>query len=346
MHQDWGKQGKVHFCQKKDQLGSVAEPTRAKGWAMQVILARPRGFCSGVIRAIKIVEQALENYGNQVYVLHEIVHNQHVVDNLKKQGAFFVESLEEVPAGAVIVFSAHGVSTAVVAEAEKRNLRTIDATCPLVTKVHRQAQQFSDQGFDLIIIGHPGHPEVEGTRGRIEGPVYVLSSAAEVATLKVRHPNRLAYVTQTTLSMDDTLKIIEALKKRFSVQGPDLSNICYATQIRQNSIRRLAKAIDMLLVVGARNSSNSNRLREVGEQNGVPSYLIEDPEDLNPAWFSENTRVGITAGASAPEEMVERVLERLCSFYPCTVTEMTGETELMHFDSLKPPGSERIAPGI
>jgi len=331
----YGKQEKVHFCQKKDQLGLAAEPTRAEGWVMQVILAQPRGFCSGVIRAIRIVEQALENYGNQVYVLHEIVHNRHVVENLEKQGALFVESLEEVPVGAITVFSAHGVSSAVITEAKKRNLRTIDATCPLVTKVHRQAQQFSDQGFDLIIIGHPGHPEVEGTRGRIEGPVYVLSSAAEVATLKVRHPDRLAYVTQTTFSMDDSLKIIEALKKRFPVQGPDLSNICYATQSRQNSIRRLANSIDLLLVVGDRKSSNSNRLREVGEQNGVLSYLIEGPEDLNPAWFSENTRVGITAGASAPQEMVERVLERLCTYYPCTVTEMTGETESIPFDSLK-----------
>jgi 4-hydroxy-3-methylbut-2-en-1-yl diphosphate reductase len=305
---------------------------------MKVILGQPRGFCSGVIRAIKIVEQAIENYGNPVYVLHEIVHNRHVVENLKKQGALFVESLEEIPPRAVTVFSAHGVSTAVVEEAKKRNFRILDATCPLVTKVHRQAQQFSDRGFDLIIIGHPGHPEVEGTRGRIEGPVYVLSSTAEVDSLEVRHPDRLAYVTQTTLSMDDTLKIIEALKRRFPVQGPDLSNICNATQIRQNSIRRLAESIDLLLVVGARNSSNSNRLREVGEKSGILSYLVEGPDDLNPAWFSEDARVGITAGASAPQEMVQRVLEWLCTYYPCTVTEMAGEAESMPFDSLKSLG--------
>ncbi len=297
---------------------------------MQVILAQPRGFCAGVVRAIKIVDQALENYGHHVYVLHEIVHNRQVVENLRRQGALFVESLEEVPVGAVTIFSAHGVSTAVVKEAEKRNLRVIDATCPLVTRVHLQAQQFSRQGFDVIIIGHPGHPEVEGTRGRVEGPVYVLSSNAEVATLQVRHPHRLAYVTQTTLSMDDTLEVIETLKRRFHIQGPDLSNICYATQTRQNSVRRLAKSIDLLLVVGARNSSNSNRLREVGEQSGVLAYLIEDAENLHPAWFSEHTRVGITAGASAPEEMVQKVLERLRAYYPCTVREMASEPEPMH----------------
>lgn len=300
---------------------------------MEVILAQPRGFCAGVVRAIKVVDQALESYGKPVYVLHEIVHNRHVVEDLKRRGALFIESLDEVPVGAVTIFSAHGVSTAVVKEAEKRKLRVIDATCPLVTRVHFRAQEFSRQGFDVIIIGHPGHPEVEGTRGRVEGPVYVLSSSAEVATLGVRHPERLAYVTQTTLSMDDTLEVIEALKARFHIQGPDLSNICYATQTRQNSVRRLAKSIDLLLVVGARNSSNSNRLREVGERSGVFAYLIEDADDLNPAWFSINTRVGITAGASAPEEMVQKVLERLRTYYPCTVKEMASEPEPMHFSS-------------
>jgi 4-hydroxy-3-methylbut-2-enyl diphosphate reductase len=302
---------------------------------MQVILAQPRGFCAGVVRAIKIVDEALENYGQPVYVLHEIVHNRHVVEDLKDRGAIFVEYLGEVPVGAVTIFSAHGVSTAVVKEAEKRNLRVIDATCPLVTKVHLQAQQFSRQGFDVIIIGHPGHPEVEGTRGRIEGPVYVLSSTPEIHTLQVRHPDRVAYVTQTTLSIDDTLEVIETLKKRFHILGPNLINICYATQTRQNSVQRLAKSIDLLLVVGARNSSNSNRLREVGEQSGVLAYLIEDVDDLHPAWFSENTRVGITAGASAPEEMVQKVLERLRTYYPCTVREMASEPEPLHF--ISPP---------
>lgn len=298
---------------------------------MQVVLAQPRGFCAGVVRAIRIVDQALQNYGKPVYVLHEIVHNRHVVEKLKHRGALFVESLEEVPSGAVTIFSAHGVSIGVVGEAEKRNLHVIDATCPLVTKVHLQAQQFSRRGLDVIIIGHPGHPEVEGTRGRVEGPAYVLSSTAEVHALQVMHPERLAYVTQTTLSIDDTLEVIGTLKKRFKIQGPDLSNICYATQTRQNSVRRLARSIDLLLVVGARNSSNSNRLREVGQQSGVPAFLIEDADDLDPAWFSQKTRVGITAGASAPEEMVQRVLERLRAYYPCTVTEMGSRPEPMHF---------------
>lgn len=300
---------------------------------MEVILAHPRGFCAGVIRAIWMVDQALVNYGSPVYVLHEIVHNRHVVENLMHKGALFIESLEEVPVGAVTIFSAHGVSTAVVREAEERQLRVIDATCPLVNKVHLQAQQFSRQGFRVIIIGHPGHPEVEGTRGRVEGPVYVLSNSAEIDHLKIGDSERLACVTQTTLNIEDTLEIIEALKGRFPIQGPDLRNICYATQARQNSVRLLAHSIDLLLVVGARNSSNSNRLREVGEQNGVLSHLIEDAEDLNPAWFAENIRVGITAGASAPEEMVQRVLERLQTYYSCTVTDMANEPQLSRLGS-------------
>mgnify|MGYP001566077685 CR=1 FL=1 len=299
---------------------------------MQVILAQPRGFCAGVIRAIEIVERALEIYGTTVYVLHEIVHNHHVVEKLRNQGALFIETLDEAPAGAVIIFSAHGVSTAVVKEAEKRNLEVIDATCPLVTKVHLQAQRYSDQGFEVIIIGHPGHPEVEGTRGCVEGPVYVLSRKEEVKKLKVKNPNRLAYVTQTTLSLDDTREVIGALKKRWdNIQGPELSDICYATQSRQNAVRQLAKDIDLLLVVGARNSSNSNRLREVGEQNGLPAHLIEDTDDLKPAWFSEKTRVGITAGTSAPEAMVQKVLEKLRAYGVGRVNEMEGEPEKMHF---------------
>jgi 4-hydroxy-3-methylbut-2-enyl diphosphate reductase len=298
---------------------------------MQVILAQPRGFCAGVVRAIETVERAFEVYGMPVYVLHEIVHNRHVVEDLKHQGALFIENLEEVPSGAVAIFSAHGVSTAVVEQAEKRRLKIIDATCPLVTKVHREAQHYSRQGFEIIIIGHPGHPEVEGTRGRVEGPVHVLSSSSKVAGLKVAHPDRLAYVTQTTLSIDDTREVIDALEKRFTIQGPDLSDICYATQSRQNAVRRMAKDIDLLLVVGARNSSNSNRLREVGEQNGLPSYLIEDPEDLDPAWFSGKTKIGITAGTSAPEAMVQRVLDRLRTYREITVSEMEGGRETMHF---------------
>jgi 4-hydroxy-3-methylbut-2-en-1-yl diphosphate reductase len=299
---------------------------------MQVILAQPRGFCAGVVRAIKIVERALAIYGTPIYVLHEIVHNHHVVGDLKNQGALFIEMLDEVPDSAVVIFSAHGVSTAVAKEAEDRKLKVIDATCPLVTKVHLQAQRYSRKGLEVIIIGHHGHPEVEGTRGWVEGPVYVLSRIDEVAKLKVRNPNRLAYVTQTTLNLDDTREVIDALKRQwYNIQGPELSDICYATQSRQNAVRQLAKGIDLLLVVGAHNSSNSNRLREVGEQSDLPAYLIEDIDDLNSAWFSEKTRVGITAGTSAPEPMVQKVLERICTLGVSTVSEMEGEPETIHF---------------
>jgi 4-hydroxy-3-methylbut-2-en-1-yl diphosphate reductase len=298
---------------------------------MEVILAQPRGFCAGVIRAIRTVERALEVYGTPVYVLHEIVHNRHVVEDLKDQGALFIEKLSDVSPGAVAIFSAHGVSTAVVKEADRRKLRIIDATCPLVTKVHRQAQRYSHEGYEIIIIGHPGHPEVEGTRGRVEGPVHVVSSSEEVGRLDVREHDRLAYVTQTTLSIDDTREVIDALRSRFTIQGPDLSNICYATQSRQNAVRLLARKIDLLLVVGARNSSNSNRLREVGEHHGLPSHLIEDAEDLDPTWFSEDTRIGITAGTSAPEAMVQRVLERLRTYGASRIDEMEGERETMAF---------------
>jgi len=299
---------------------------------MEVILAQPRGFCAGVVRAIKIVERALEIYGTPIYVLHEIVHNRHVVEDLKNQGALFIEMLDEVPAGAVVIFSAHGVSPAVMKEAEKRKLHVIDATCPLVTKVHFQAQRYRREGFEVIIIGHPGHPEVEGTRGWVEGPVYVVSRRDEVKRLRVRNPNRLAYVTQTTLSLDDTREVIDALKSRWqNVEGPELSDICYATQSRQNAVQHLARDIDLLLVVGARNSSNSNRLREVGEQSGLHAYLVEDIDDLNSSWFSEKTRVGITAGTSAPEAMVQKVLERLRAYGVSSVCEMEGEPEQTHF---------------
>jgi 4-hydroxy-3-methylbut-2-enyl diphosphate reductase len=278
------------------------------------------------------VERAIEIYGAPVYVLHEIVHNRHVAENLKQNGALFIETLGEAPPDAVTIFSAHGVSPAVMNEAEKRKLHVIDATCPLVTKVHLQAQRYSRQGFEVIIIGHPGHPEVEGTRGWVEGPVHVLSRKDEVERLKVKNPNRLAYVTQTTLSLDDTREVINALKRQwYNIQGPELSDICYATQSRQNTVRQLAKDIDLLLVVGARNSSNSNRLREVGEQSGLCSYLIEDIDDLDSIWFSEKTRVGITAGTSAPEAMVQNVLERLRLYGLSTVGEMEGEPESMHF---------------
>lgn len=299
---------------------------------MEVTLAQPRGFCAGVVRAVDIVERALERYGAPVYVLHEIVHNGHVVQDLESRGAIFVESLAEVPRGAVTIFSAHGVAESVVGEADARGLEVIDATCPLVTKVHNQAQRYRNQGREVIIIGHSGHPEVEGTRGRIDGPVHVLCSVEEVEALQVEDQARLAYVTQTTLSLDDTTEVVEALKRRFpDIQGPGLKDICYATQNRQNAVRSLADESDIILVVGARNSSNSNRLREVGEQRGVRSYLIQDADDLDPSWFQPDARIGITAGASAPEVLVQQVLERLKSFGLTDVRELEGIREVTTF---------------
>lgn len=292
---------------------------------MNIMLAQPRGFCSGAIRAIRIVEKALESYGRPVYVLHEIVHNPHVVEYLRSRGAQFVESLEEIPEHSIVIFSAHGVSNAVETEAGSRGLRVIDATCPLITRIHGRVRQLSRQGYDIIIVGHSGHPEIEGIRGRIEGPAYVLSKVSEIPQLKVSNPDRVAYVTQTTLSIDDTLHIIGALKEKFNIRGPDSSNICYATQARQSSVRHVAGCSDLLLVIGARNSSNSNRLREIGEHSNIPSYLIEKVDDLDPNWFAPDSRVGITAAASAPEEIVQDVLDRLRTFYPCTVAEMDGK---------------------
>ena len=299
---------------------------------MEVILVKPRGFCAGVVRAIEVVERALEAHGIPVYVLHEIVHNRYVVENLQTRGAHFVEDLDEVPSGAVTIFSAHGVSTALVKHAERRNLKVIDATCPLVTKVHVLAQHYSRKGMEVIIIGHRGHPEVEGTRGCIDGPVHVLSDITDLESLRITDPDRLAYVTQTTLSIEDTREIIAAMKRRFpNIKGSDLTDICYATQNRQNAVRRLTEEIDVLLVVGARNSSNSNRLREVGEQRGLSAYLIEDADGIDPSWFTKSSRIGITAGASAPEVLVQDVLKRLRRYGVEKVEEMEGEHETMHF---------------
>jgi len=295
---------------------------------MDVILAQPRGFCAGVVRAIEIVERALEIYQPPIYVLHEIVHNRYVVDDLRKRGAVFVETLDEVPHGAVCIFSAHGVATTVTKNAEQRQLQVIDATCPLVTKVHSQAQRYVRQGFELIIIGHAGHPEVEGTRGCVNGLVHVLCTSEEAKTLSVTNPNRIAYVTQTTLSVDDTREVIDALTQRFpNIKGPALSDICYATQNRQNAVRELASQIDILLVVGANNSSNSNRLREVGQLAGVGSHLIEEAGDLQADWFTNKPNVGITAGASTPEVLIEGVLQRLHDFGITTVQTMLGKEE-------------------
>jgi 4-hydroxy-3-methylbut-2-en-1-yl diphosphate reductase len=299
---------------------------------MQVILAQPRGFCAGVVRAIEIVERALDLYGPPVFVLHEIVHNQHVVEGLRERGVIFVENLDEVPAGAVTIFSAHGVSTAVVEAAQRRQVEVVDATCPLVTKVHLQAQRYSQRGYEVIIIGHPGHPEVEGTRGRVPGAVYVVSGRDDVGQLRVADPERLAYVTQTTLSIDDTREVIEALRRRFpAIQGPELDGICYATQNRQNAVRALAATVDLLLVVGARNSSNSNRLREVGEHANIRAHLVQDAEEMDRNWFTPGVRVGVTAGASTPEVLVQGVLHRLRDFGVESVSELPAEPERTAF---------------
>jgi 4-hydroxy-3-methylbut-2-en-1-yl diphosphate reductase len=299
---------------------------------VEAVLAQPRGFCAGVVRAVQIVEHALEIYGAPVFVFHEIVHNQHVVEGLQARGAVFVHSLELVPPGSVIVFSAHGVSNAVVEEAQRRRLEIIDATCPLVAKVHLQAQRYSARGREIIIIGHLGHDEVDGTMGSVCGPVQVISRPEEVAALTVIDPDRLAYVTQTTLSIDDTREVIAALKQRFpGIQGPDLNDICYATQNRQNAVRRLAAEVDLLLVVGARNSSNSIRLKEVGEQHGVAAQLIRDASEIDPDWLVGVRRVGVTAGASAPEVLVEGVVTRLRELGVTDTRELDGEPERVVF---------------
>ena len=309
----------------------------------KLTLAQPRGFCAGVDRAIEIVERALDLYGAPVYVLHEIVHNRYVVDDLATRGVVFVDELEEIPEGSVTVYSAHGVSDAVVEQGRSRKLRVIDATCPLVTKVHLQAQKYHDRGCEVILIGHSGHPEVEGTRGRIDGTVYVLSTVEEVETLEVRDPRRLAYVTQTTLSVDDTREVIDALGRRFpDIQGPELKDICYATQNRQNAVKDMSRSIELLLVVGSQNSSNSNRLRELGERGGVPSYLIDAADQIDATWFDGVERVGVTAGASAPESLVLQVLSRVRELGGVSVEEMSGEPETTTFklpDELMPGGT-------
>ncbi|MEM7306077.1 MAG: 4-hydroxy-3-methylbut-2-enyl diphosphate reductase [Planctomycetota bacterium] len=295
---------------------------------MRVELAQPRGFCAGVDRAIEIVKRALELYGAPVYVLHEIVHNRFVLDELTERGACFVESLDDVPEGAVTIFSAHGVAERVEREGAARNLRVIDATCPLVTKVHTQAQRYEGDGREIVLVGHRGHVEVEGTSGRVSGPVYVLSTVEEVEALEVRDPERLAYVTQTTLSVDDTREVIEALKRRFpAIEGPDLKDICYATQNRQTAVKDLTERVDVLLVVGSQNSSNSSRLRELGEREGLRAFLIDGPEDIRDAWFADGVRVGVTAGASAPEVLVQRVISHLERMGVAEVREMQGEPE-------------------
>ena len=299
---------------------------------LRVVLAQPRGFCAGVERAIEIVERALAMYGPPVYVRHEIVHNKRVVDSLRARGAVFVEEVDEIPAGAVTIFSAHGVARTVESDAGSRRLHVIDATCPLVTKVHKEGQRYAAGSYDVVLIGHPGHPEVEGTMGQINGVVHLVSSVDDVATLAPRDPGRLAYVTQTTLSVDDTRDIIDALRARFpDIVGPDVRDICYATQNRQMAVRQLARHIDLLLVVGAHNSSNSNRLREIGSDTGMPSYLIEDAQALRAEWLDGIGAVGITAGASAPEALVQEVIARLSEWRDIEVSLLEGIEENVRF---------------
>ena len=299
---------------------------------MDVRLANPRGFCAGVDRAIEVVEKALAVHGAPVYVLHEIVHNRHVVDDLSSRGVVFVDALEEVPPGSVTIFSAHGVASEIERRAGERGLPVIDATCPLVSKVHIEGQRYANQGREIILIGHAGHPEIEGTMGRITGRVHLISRPEEVAKLNVADPDKLAFITQTTLSVDDTRAVIEALKARFpSIVGPDTKDICYATQNRQRAARELARIVDVVLVVGAPNSSNSNRLREIAAECGVPSYLIEDARALDPGWLEGVSSVGITAGASAPEELVEELIERLREMTGTEVEILPGITENVRF---------------
>ncbi|HEX2830880.1 MAG TPA: 4-hydroxy-3-methylbut-2-enyl diphosphate reductase [Burkholderiales bacterium] len=300
---------------------------------MQVVLAKPRGFCAGVDRAIEIVERALEQFGAPIYVRHEVVHNKFVVDDLRSKGAIFVEDLDEVPAGSTVVFSAHGVSQAVRREAEARGFRVFDATCPLVTKVHVEVTKKRSQGREIVMIGHAGHPEVEGTMGQSQGGMYLVESPDDVASLQVADPDNLAFVTQTTLSMDDARRTIDALRERFpTIVGPRRDDICYATQNRQDAVKALAEVCEVVLVVGSPNSSNSNRLREVATQHaGIPAYMVDNAGELDPAWVAGKNVVGITAGASAPEVLVREVIEKLQTLGAAEVRELEGALEKVTF---------------
>ncbi|WP_255573642.1 4-hydroxy-3-methylbut-2-enyl diphosphate reductase [Deefgea tanakiae] len=299
---------------------------------MNIILAQPRGFCAGVDRAIAIVERALDKYGAPIYVRHEVVHNKFVIEDLKAKGAIFIEDLSDVPAGNTLIFSAHGVSQAVRAEAAERGLNIFDATCPLVTKVHLEVKRLREQGFEIVMIGHKGHPEVEGTMGQAQAGMYLVEEPQDAAQLMVSDPNKLAYVTQTTLSVDDAQVVIEALRTRFpAIVGPKKDDICYATQNRQDAVKQLARDVDILIVVGSPNSSNSNRLREVGTSLGIDAYMVDNETELNPAWFNSKVRVGITAGASAPDVLVQRVIEKIQSLGANSVTAMDGIEENVIF---------------
>jgi 4-hydroxy-3-methylbut-2-enyl diphosphate reductase len=299
---------------------------------IKILLAQPRGFCAGVERAIEIVERALEIHGAPVYVRHEIVHNKRVVETLRKKGAIFVDEIAEIPDNSMTIFSAHGISEYVEKEARDRNLPVIDATCPLVSKVHREGQFHANKNRDVILIGHAGHPEVEGTMGRIPGTVHLVTNIEDVSTIGPINENEVAYVTQTTLSVDDTRDIITALKERFpKIIGPDVRDICYATQNRQQAVREVASDIDLLLVVGAQNSSNSNRLREIGVESGIPSYLIDDAQHFDPRWLDGVETIGITAGASAPEELITELINQLSLFAQIDLRLVAGVEENIQF---------------
>jgi len=299
---------------------------------MEVLLAQPRGFCAGVDRAIEIVNRALRLYGAPIYVRHEIVHNTYVVEDLRSKGAIFIEDLEQVPRGATVVFSAHGVSRAVQRQAQERQLRVFDATCPLVTKVHVEVAKMRAQGRDIVMIGHRNHPEVEGTMGQTDGGIYLVETIEDVARLTVRDPDALAYVTQTTLSLDDAASIVAALKQRFpAIIEPKRADICYATQNRQDAVKNLAPQVQVLIVVGSRSSSNSNRLREVAERMGIRAYLVDGAADVDPAWVRDCARVGLTAGASAPEALVQQVCDRLRELGAAHVRALEGVHEAVVF---------------
>jgi 4-hydroxy-3-methylbut-2-enyl diphosphate reductase len=298
---------------------------------LNILLANPRGFCAGVDRAISIVERALELFEPPIYVRHEVVHNRYVVENLKQRGAIFVDELEQVPDNSIVIFSAHGVSQTVRKEAKHRGLKVFDATCPLVTKVHLQVTRASRKGIECILIGHEGHPEVEGTMGQYDNPnggVYLIESPEDVNNLQVNNPDNLCFVTQTTLSVDDTLDIITALKQRFpSIEGPRKDDICYATQNRQDAVRSMSAEVDLLIVVGSKNSSNSNRLRELAEKTGTQSYLVDTAADVEAIWFNGVKKVAVTAGASAPEVLVQQVVNAIATLAPSVITEVEGRKE-------------------
>jgi 4-hydroxy-3-methylbut-2-enyl diphosphate reductase len=311
---------------------STIDLTRLPGHGAEIVLAQPRGFCAGVDRAIDIVERALELHGAPIYVRHEIVHNRFVVEDLRAKGAVFIEELDQAPAGGIVVFSAHGVSKAVRAEAESRGLQVFDATCPLVTKVHIEVERMRAAGREIIMIGHKGHPEVEGTLGQSTDGMYLVETVEDVAALQVSHPEMLAFVTQTTLSVDDASVVAEALRAKYpKIIEPKKSDICYATQNRQDAVKVMAPESDLVLVVGSANSSNSNRLREVAERMGIPAYLIDGPQSIEPAWLVDRKRIGITAGASAPELLVQQVIERLKTLGAISVRTLDGLQERVSF---------------